>query len=281
MAKRGSSTPRAKWTYSGRPSGPRLPRTSKPSVRRLGIDDIEIVFQPIVDLGTRQVFAHEALTRGKPGVTDPSELFERATLEEAWGRLGRLIREVTFERGAGQPLFINVHPSELSARWLVRPDDPIYQHNHHVFLEITESATFTHYEICLSVLKEVRARADVRLAIDDLGAGYSNLMRVIELEPQVVKLDRQLVTGLQTSPKQQRLVCHLVELCRELGAEVVAEGIETAEELAAVIDTGVQYGQGYVFARPAYPMPKATWPGETKSLPPESGKKTRSRGPKT
>lgn len=267
MAKREGSRP--KWTYSGRPTGPRLPRTSKPSVRRLGVDDIEVLFQPIVDLGNRRIFAYEALTRGKPNVTDPTELFERATREDAWGRLGRLIREVTFERGADYPLFINIHPAELSARWLVRPDDPIYQHNHQVFLEITESATFTHYETCLSVLKEVRARGNVRLAVDDLGAGYSNLMRVIELEPQVVKLDRQLVTGLESSKKQQRLVCHLAQLCSELGADVVAEGIETADELAAIIDTGVSLGQGYVFARPAYPMPKAKWPGRD-SLPPES-----------
>jgi EAL domain-containing protein (putative c-di-GMP-specific phosphodiesterase class I) len=271
VPKRGDQGSRPKWTYSGRPSGPRLPRTTKTSIRRLGTDDIDVVFQPIVDLSKKRVFAYEALTRGKAASTDPSALFERASREDAWGRLGRLIREVTFERGSGFPLFINVHPAELSARWLVRPDDPIYQHNHHVFLEITESATFTHYETCLNVLKEVRARGDVRLAIDDLGAGYSNLMRVIELEPQVVKLDRQLVTGLQSSPKQQRLMHHLAALCKDLGADVVAEGIETEEELKAVIDTGVRYGQGYVFAHPAYPMPDAKWPGRA-SLSPEGSK---------
>lgn len=261
MSKRGDQGSRQKWTYSGSAAGPRLPRASKKSIRRLDQDDIDVVFQPIVDLSKQRVFAYEALTRGKATSTDPAAMFERASREDAWGRLGRLIREVTFERGSGFPLFINVHPAELAARWLVRPDDPIYQHNHHVFLEITESATFTHYETCLNVLKEVRARADVRLAIDDLGAGYSNLMRVIELEPQVVKLDRELVTGLQSNPKQQRLMQHLAALCKDLGADVVAEGIETEEELRAVIDTGVRYGQGYVFARPAYPMPDAIWPG--------------------
>lgn len=264
VPKRNERDPRPKWTYSGRPSGPKLPRATTRSVRRLGEQDIDVVFQPIVDLGKRLVFAYEALTRGKANATDPTALFERATREDAWGRLGRLIRQVTFERGAGLPLFINVHPAELSARWLVRPDDPIYQHNHDVYLEITESATFTHYETCLSVLKEVRARGDVRLAVDDLGAGYSNLMRVIELEPQVVKLDRQLITGLPSSPKQQRLMHHLAALCADLGAQVIAEGIETEDELKAVIDSGVGYGQGYVFARPEYPVPDAQWPGGPK-----------------
>jgi EAL domain-containing protein (putative c-di-GMP-specific phosphodiesterase class I) len=252
-----------------------LPRASKPSIRKLGPGDLDVVFQPIVDLANRRVFAYEALTRSRvTQESGPAELFDRATKEDAWGRLGRLIRQITFERGADYPLFINVHPAELSARWLVRPDDPIFQHNHQVFLEITESATFTHYDTCLSVLRELRARANVQLAVDDLGAGYSNLMRVIELEPQAVKLDRQLVTGLQASKKQQRLVSHLAELCKELDAEVVAEGIETSDELSAVIDCGVPFGQGFVFARPAFPLPAAVWPG-AETIPPESALKPR------
>jgi EAL domain-containing protein (putative c-di-GMP-specific phosphodiesterase class I) len=277
VTKRNPRGSRPKWTFSGGADSPKLPRATKPSIRGLARADLGVVFQPIVDLAARQVFAYEALTRRALESTAPKELFEQASREDTWGRLGRLIREIAFERGAGYPLFINVHPAELSARWLVRPDDPIYQHNHHVFLEITESATFTHYETCLSVLREVRSRANVRLAIDDLGAGYSNLMRVIQLEPQAVKLDRELVTGLQKNKKQQRLVCHLAELCKELGAEVVAEGIESADELSAVIDCGVPYGQGWVFARPAFPLPSAVWPGGEVIAPETALKRGRAR----
>ena len=87
-----------------------------------------------------------------------------------------------------------------------------------------------------------------------------------------MKIDRALVTALDKSKRQQILVRHVVELCSELGATVVAEGIETPDELQAVIDVGTQFGQGYVFAKPAYPMPKAKWPG-AKSLPPETAAK--------
>jgi EAL domain-containing protein (putative c-di-GMP-specific phosphodiesterase class I) len=199
-------------------------------------------------------------------------LFARASDEDGCGRLGRVIREVTFERGAGFPLFVNVHPDELSARWLVRPDDPLYLHDHHVFVEITESAAFTHFDLCKGVLDEMRARGGVFLAVDDLGAGHSNLKRVLDLEPQIVKLDRALITGIDTNQRQRTLVRYVIELCRELGASVVAEGIETKGELAAFTDLGCGYGQGYLFARPAFPLPKAKWPG-ARSLPPETATK--------
>jgi EAL domain-containing protein (putative c-di-GMP-specific phosphodiesterase class I) len=239
-------------------------------VRGLTRDDLEVVFQPIIDLESRRMFSYEALVRCRwPEYTNPTVLFAHASKEDGCGRLGRLIREVTFERGAGVPLFVNVHPDELSARWLVQPDDPLFLHDHHVFVEITESTAFTHYELCRSVLREVRERGGVFLAVDDLGAGYSNLRRVLDLEPHVVKLDRALVTGLDQNKRQRILVRHVVDLCAELGASVVAEGIETDDELRAVIDTGVQYGQGFLFAKPAYPLPKAKWPGG-KSQPPET-----------
>jgi EAL domain-containing protein (putative c-di-GMP-specific phosphodiesterase class I) len=262
-----------RWTFTGEDPAPARKSTPAPSVRGLSRADIDVVFQPIIDLKTHRVFAHEALTRCRwPEYRNPAVLFAHASKEDGCGRLGRLIREVTFERGAGMPLFVNVHPDELSARWLVRPDDPLYLHDHHVFVEITESTAFTHYDLCRNVLREVRARGGVFLAVDDLGAGYSNLLRVLDLEPHVVKLDRALVTGLDTNRRQQILVRHVVELCVELGATVVAEGIETIDELKAVGDVGAQYGQGYLFAKPNYPMPKAKWPGSP-SQPPEDAAK--------
>ncbi len=264
-----SSRPK-RWTLSGhdpKSSGAR-------DVRALALADVDVVFQPIVELRTHQIFAYEALTRCKwPEYSNPTELFVAASREKACGRLGRLIRDVTFERGAGVPLFVNVHPDELTERWLVRPDDPLYLHDHHVFVEITESAAFTHYDLCRSVLREVSARGNVFLAVDDLGAGHSNLKRILDLEPHVVKLDRALITGLDKSRRQQILVRHVVALCTELEAKVVAEGIETVGELAAIADTGVEYGQGYIFARPGFPMPKAKWPGAA-SVPPETATRT-------
>jgi EAL domain-containing protein (putative c-di-GMP-specific phosphodiesterase class I) len=259
---------RTHWTKTGIPASRRS--TPPPTVRGLTTADFDVVFQPIVELSSHRIFAYEALARCKTQVfANPSRLFAAASREGACGRLGRTIREVAFQRCTGVPLFINLHPDELSERWVVRPDDPIFEHDHHVFLEITESAAFSHFDLCSSVLRELKARGGFHLVVDDLGAGYSNLKRVVDLEPAVVKLDKALVTGLDCKPKQQKLVRFLTELCVELGAVVVAEGIETVSELSAVIQSGVHYGQGFVFAKPGYPLPKAKWPGG-ESVPPET-----------
>jgi EAL domain-containing protein (putative c-di-GMP-specific phosphodiesterase class I) len=239
-------------------SGPARKATS---VRDLTTSDIDVVFQPIVDLQTGFTFAYEALTRCKwPEFKNPLVLFQQAEAERACGPLGRKIREVAFARCADMPLFVNLHPHELSDGWLVRPDDPLFFHDRAVYLEITESAAFSYFGLCAGVLKEICSRGGAYLVVDDLGAGHSNLKRIVDLEPHVVKLDLALVRGIEKSRRQQILVRQVVSLCEELGAKVVAEGIETEEELRAVLDTGAHYGQGYLFAKPAFPIPSARWP---------------------
>jgi EAL domain-containing protein (putative c-di-GMP-specific phosphodiesterase class I) len=223
-------------------------------------EDLSTVFQPIVRLDTGALFAYETLVRcGVPGFM-PTTLFERAHAERSTGRLGRMIREIAVPLCGGTPIFFNLHPNELEDGWLVRPDDPIFSHDHDIYLEITESVPITHFDLCMSVLREVCGRTGAHLVIDDLGAGYSNLKLIADLEPKVVKLDRALVQDLHRKPRQQKLVSIVVYLCNELGADVVAEGIETYDEYRAVCDSGAQFGQGYLFARPTFPMPAITWP---------------------
>jgi len=237
------------------------------SVHDIGVDDLDVVFQPIVDLSTGASFAFEALTRCKwPEFKNPMKLFERAQEERCCGSLGRKVREVVFARCTDAPVFVNVHPHELDEGWLVRPDDPLFFHERAVYLEITESAAFNYFSLCKNVLKEICSRSGAFLVVDDLGAGHSNLKRIIDLEPHVVKLDLALVRDIEKSKRQQILVRQVVSLCQELGARVVAEGIETEDELSAVIDTGAHYGQGYLFARPAFPIPMPSWPIPRKRL---------------
>ena len=224
-------------------------------------DDLSVVFQPIVSLETGKIYAHEALVRcHSTPPRSPPQLFEDAVTLNCVGRLGRLIREIAVPLSAGLPVFLNVHPDELSDRWLVRPDDPVWFHDAEIFLEVTESVPLSHFDLCLGVLRELRSRGGVHLVVDDLGAGYSNLKSISDLEPRVVKLDRELIAGLDRRPRQQRLVRGVVRLCADLAATVVAEGIETTEEFHALQDTGAQLGQGYLFAKPAYPIPEVFWP---------------------
>jgi EAL domain-containing protein (putative c-di-GMP-specific phosphodiesterase class I) len=238
--------------------------------------DLSAVFQPIVALDCGDLFAYEVLVRcGGPRLS-PVDLFERAAADRSSGRLGRMIREIAVSLCSGTPLFVNLHPSELREEWLVRPDDPIFSHDDDIYLEITESAPLTHYELCASVLREVCGRVGVHLVVDDLGAGYSNLKLIADLEPRVVKLDRNLVQDLDRRPRQLKLVSMVVHLCHELGAVVVAEGIETKGEYEAVRDCGAEYGQGYLFARPGFPMPPITWPPTaTKTDPPPTTRPSR------
>ncbi len=224
-------------------------------------EHLSVVFQPIVDMRTGRVFAYEALVRcNLPELRSPVALFDRAVALGCVGRLGRMIREIGMPLMGGKPLFVNVHPLELQEGWLVRPDDPIYLHDEDVYVEVTESVPLSHYDLCLSVLKEVRTRSGIHLVVDDLGAGYSNLKRIADLEPHVVKLDRGLILGIERNQRQRQLVSSVVRLCTELGARVVAEGIETNEEFAAITDTGAHFGQGYLFAKPAFPLPEVSWP---------------------
>jgi EAL domain-containing protein (putative c-di-GMP-specific phosphodiesterase class I) len=211
-----------------------------------------VVYQPIVDLATLRVFAYETLVRCE-GFASPVNLIEAAAKVNMTGRLGRRIRELALAGCPDHGLFVNIDPTEFDEGWLVRPDDPIFIHDHSVHLEITEGVPLSHYRHCHGVLHEVRRRG-AKVAVDDLGAGFSNLKYIADLEPEIVKLDRGLVENLHKNPRMQVLVETMVTMCERLGAKVIAEGIETAEELKAAADAGVHYGQGYLIARP-HPIP--------------------------
>src|SRR6478735_12830121 len=151
------------------------------SVRDIAVCDLDVVFQPIVDLSSGASFAFEALTRCKwPEFKNPMKLFERAQEERCCGSLGRKVREVVFSRCTDAPLFVNLHPHELDEGWLVRPDDPLFFHERAVYLEITESAAFSYFALCVNVLKEICSRSGAFLVVDDFGAGHSNLKRIID-----------------------------------------------------------------------------------------------------
>jgi EAL domain-containing protein (putative c-di-GMP-specific phosphodiesterase class I) len=246
---------RPRWTTTG------LVAPGSNSVRAISEGDMRVVFQPIVNLSSGKTFAYEALARCTlPNFESPAVLFEKAAAEQACGRLGRVVRNVLFETCGAIPVFVNVHPQEAGQRWLVQPTDPLFLHEQPVYLEVTESAAFEAFDVCMQVLHEVRDRCGARIVVDDFGAGYSDLQRVMALKPDVVKLDMSLVRDLDRSADKQRYVGGLVRTCHQLGATVVAEGIETAEELRAVSAAGADLGQGYFLGRPVYPPTVAKWP---------------------
>lgn len=217
---------------------------------------IYVAFQPLVDLRRRVTFGFEALVRSEtPAFPTAMSIIEQAVGNHFMGALGRALRHMAVTRCTHHPLFLNLHPAEFDEGWLVRPDDAITLHDHDIFLEITESVPLTYFRYCHSVLREVRSKG-IKVAVDDLGAGHSNLKYIADLAPEIVKLDRNLIAQLKRESRLQTLVTAIVDLCQRLGAKVVAEGIETREEMQAVLETGAHFGQGYFLGRPARePLP--------------------------
>jgi len=216
-----------------------------------------IAYQPIVSWSKRSTFAYEALVRNEePTLRSPPDLFEAA---ERLGRtqdLGRTVRARVADTLDRDPvaglLFINLHAMELADDSLISPDAPLSRHASRVVLEITERAPLEQIRDASRRVAQLRALG-YRIAVDDLGAGYAGLTSFAHLEPDVVKVDMSLIRGIDLSPMKQKLLGSIVDLCRDLGIEIIAEGVETPAERDALVRVGGDLCQGYLFARPEKP----------------------------
>ncbi len=214
-----------------------------------------MVFQPIVSLSTRTVFGYEALLRSaEPSLPEPGDVLEAAERLGATRRLGRAVRAFVAQRQSQADrnlvLFVNLHPSELLDPDLVEPGSPLLGMAARVVLEITERAPLSSLEEIRENCLELR-RLGFRIAVDDLGAGYAGLTSFAVLDPDIVKVDMNLVRGIESSAIKRRLVASVAALCREMEMLLVAEGVETTAERDVLAAMGCDLFQGYLFARPA------------------------------
>src|SRR5205823_4580688 len=157
------------------------------------------------------------------------ELFEAAGRLNRWTDLGRSIRQRCPEplsRTSGISLFVNLHARELLDEQLYEPASALAQSAERIVLEITERADFTTVPDVERRIERLRAMG-FRIAIDDIGAGYSGLTSFAILRPELVKLDMALVRGIDADPVRRRLALVVLQLCKDLGIGVVAEGVET------------------------------------------------------
>jgi EAL domain-containing protein (putative c-di-GMP-specific phosphodiesterase class I)/ActR/RegA family two-component response regulator len=220
---------------------------------------LHIAYQPIVSFNERRVFAHEALVRcDEPSLLSPDLLLAAADTLGRGFELGRQIRRTVAEQLARDDgcIFVNLHPRDLDDPELTSVDSPLAQHAFRVVLEVTERASLEHAVDLRARLARLR-QLGYRLAVDDLGAGYAGLTWFTQIEPEVVKLDMSLTRNVHEEATKRRLIRTMTVLCRELGIQVVAEGVEKAEERDALVSLGCTFLQGYLFARPgpAYPVP--------------------------
>jgi EAL domain-containing protein (putative c-di-GMP-specific phosphodiesterase class I) len=208
------------------------------------------VFQPIVDLADDQTVGFEALTRFDDG-RPPNIVFDDATTTG----LGLALEAVTLAAAMREAhrlpraawLSLNVSPEmvveheRLAAILAPCP--------RRIVVEITEHVQIADYR---AVREGVAALgANVRLAVDDAGAGVANFGHIVELRAEVIKIDISLIRDIDTDLTRQALVVGLVHFAAQTGSEVVAEGIETDAERATVRSLGVSLGQGYLMGRPA------------------------------
>jgi EAL domain-containing protein (putative c-di-GMP-specific phosphodiesterase class I) len=221
-----------------------------------------VAYQPIVTWSKRQIYAFEGLLRcGEPSLPYPGAVLEAA---ERLGRLdevGRSIRDRVagvIEQAPCEFVFVNLHTRDLLDDYLYSPTAPLSRLAKRVVLEITERVALDEVKDAAQCVARLRA-IGFRIAIDDLGAGYAGLTSLAQLEPDVVKFDMSLVRGLHENESKRKLIQSMTALFVELGITVIAEGVETALERDALVTTGCDLFQGYLFAKPGPPFPTVTW----------------------
>ena len=215
---------------------------------------VRIVLQPVVDLATGAVVGAEALARfpGRPGCPE-TPVAERFALAHATGRGSELeaacIRAALRRRWdlpAGAWLSVNVSPDALAHPAVV---DALSGDLEGIVVEVTEQPVADR-GLALSVINDLRERGAL-IAVDDASTGYAGLLRLSRIRPDVVKLDAGLVTGAADSVEQSAVIEALVSLSRRIGARVVGEGVESVDDLRALVDLDVDYAQGWALARPS------------------------------
>lgn len=212
-----------------------------------------IVVQPILGLASGRVVAYEALSRFGSELPSysPDQWFSMAHECELGPMFEARAVDLAIRAGAERPdptlLSLNVSPSVLSTRELhdVLPFDLSgFQ------FEITEKEVVADGDQFQLILAALRNRG-ARMAVDDVGEGYAGLQRVLALSPDVIKLDRSLVTGVESEPVKAALVEAIVRYAGKTGAEVCAEGVESLDDLYVLADLDVAEAQGWVIGMPS------------------------------
>jgi EAL domain-containing protein (putative c-di-GMP-specific phosphodiesterase class I) len=218
---------------------------------------IRMAFQPIVDLGSGQAVGHEALARFED-CTCPAGWFQLAHqvglgVEMEMLALSRTLAALPI--GADGFISINLSPMAILSSTL--PEAlALHRTGCQIVLELTEHTAVTDYQPLRDALRRLRDQGCL-FAVDDLGSGFASLRHVLDLHPDMVKLDRSLVESIDTDPVRKKLAAALVEFSASFDCVVIAEGIERVEEQIACLDIGVQLGQGYLFGRPTFPRRSA------------------------
>ncbi len=225
----------------------------------IGQKQLRPAFQPVRHLPDGAIMGYEALIRGPQGTTlePPTVLFAVAHENEMDVELETLCLETIFAnlpRAVGdRRLFVNAsamllrHPIFLDERNLAA----INRSHADVVVEISEKEMVRDYDSFQEVLTLVR-KANMKIAIDDAGSGYSGLEAILHLKPDYIKVADTLVRNIHSDPIKREIIASLDAIGKRIGATLVAEGIEVEPERRTLVDLGIEFGQGYLLGRPAF-----------------------------
>jgi len=234
--------------------------------RAIGEGQLSVMFQPMFQLEPYRLYGFEALARWTHPQRGPVSPDVFIALAEETGHIDQLTDWVIehaathlaeWQRRSPAAARLGMHVN-ISGRDMLRPDLAPYVQQvlqrHQIApgtltLEITETTLMGRLDIALRTMALLRA-ADVRFSIDDFGTGFSSLAYLGSLPIESLKIDRSFVMALQDKPQNAEIVRAVLTLARSLGRKVIAEGIETSDQLALLSQLGVQEGQGYLLSRP-------------------------------
>jgi EAL domain-containing protein (putative c-di-GMP-specific phosphodiesterase class I) len=215
-------------------------------------EQLAVVFQPIVELSSNAIVAVEALARFH---TEPARSPDVWFAEAEQAGLGVELELLAVAKALVARRLL---PRDVALTFNVGPAAVVCPRLLHMLrasghaglvVELTEHTKFDDYDGVLQALGAIR-ESGAQLSVDDAGAGFSGLSHILKLSPDFIKLDRELIKGVDTDPVRRALTASLVGFAAGTKAKIVAEGIETADELQAVRALGVDYVQGYYLGRP-------------------------------
>lgn len=229
---------------------------------------VHTVYQPVVDLAQRQVLGFEALSRVPlRRFATPDAMFKAAHGSDSLWKLERLCRGRALDglpaMSDDQVLFLNLEPAsiqdpELREGSFVERLADVGLSPDRVVLEITEHTAVEDFGATRLLLQELR-RTGYRLAMDDVGSGYAGLQAIAEITPDYIKVDMSLVRNIHAHPIKRELISTIRRFSDATGITLVAEGVESTEELASLREVGVRCAQGFLFARPAVEPDAPDW----------------------
>ncbi|WP_442542566.1 sensor domain-containing phosphodiesterase [Arthrobacter sp. KN11-1C] len=225
-------------------------------------------FQPIYDLTKGKIIGAEALARfPSDSGKGPEHWFNEANTVGLGGELEFAALESALEAAGKLPTDLYV-ALNLSPETCLDPRLPVFLENaalpiDRIVLELTEHLAVNEYAPLLGALAPLRRRG-LRIAVDDARSGFASMRHVVRLRPDIIKLDRSLIAGIDHDQGQQALGAAMVEFAKQIGAKIVAEGIETSAELSAITELGMNSGQGYFLGRPTVIASEwGSWPHQS------------------